>query len=98
MCSAARELKLLSAAQAALREADGHRALDLLEQHAEDCPSATFWEEESAARVLALCLLHRNEQALAEAAHLSSRSPRSPLLARLRSSCAAAALAAPAKR
>jgi hypothetical protein len=97
-CSAARELKLLSAAQAALRAADGQRALRLLEQHAQDCPSATFWEEESAARVLALCLLHRKEQAVAEAAQLSSRSPRSPLLARLRSSCAASALSSPAQR
>jgi hypothetical protein len=97
-CSAASELRLLSAAQAALRAADGQRALRLLDQHAQDCPSATFWEEGSAARVLALCLLHRKEQAVAEATQLSSRSPRSPLLARLRSSCAASALSSPAKR
>jgi len=91
-CSAARELKLLSAAQAALRDADGQRAIDLLDQHAKSCPSATFWEERSAARVLALCLLHRKAQALGEAEQLVSRAPRSPLLARLRSSCAAAAV------
>jgi hypothetical protein len=96
-CSAASELKLLSAAQAALREGDGHRALGLLDQHARGCPSATFGEEQSAARVLALCLLHREEQAFVEAARLSARSPRSPLLARLRSSCAASALASPTK-
>lgn len=97
-CSAASELKLLSAAQAALREGDGQGALDLIEEHSRSCPSATFWEEQRAARVLALCLLHHEEQALREAARLSARSPRSPLLARLRSSCAAAALATPAKR
>jgi len=97
-CSAASELKLLSAAQAALRENDGQGALDLIEEHSRSCPSAVFWEEQSAARVLALCLLHQEEQALRVAARLSARSPRSPLLARLRSSCAAAALATPAKR
>jgi hypothetical protein len=91
-CSAERELSLLSAAQAALREADGRRALGLLEKHAATCPSATFWEERSAARVLALCLLHRESQALAEAAQLASLAPRSPLLARLRTSCAATAV------
>ena len=94
-CSAGRELRLLSGAQAALREADGQRALDLLDQHAKSCPAATFWEERSAARVLALCLLHRKQPALAEAAQLATRAPRSPLLARLRSSCAAAAVITP---
>lgn len=91
-CTTERELKLLSGAQAALRATHGQRALDLLEQHAATCPSATFWQERSAARVLALCLLHREPQALAEAAQLASLAPRSPLLARLRTSCAAAAV------
>lgn len=91
-CTTERELKLLSGAQAALRATQGQRALDLLEQHAATCPSATFWQERSAARVLALCLLHREPQALAEAAQLASLAPRSPLLARLRTSCAAAAV------
>lgn len=91
-CTSERELKLLSGAQAALRAGNGQRALDQLEQHAATCPSATFWQERSAARVLALCLLHREPQALAEAAQLASLAPRSPLLARLRTSCAAAAV------
>jgi hypothetical protein len=91
-CTTERELKLLSGAQAALRATHGQRALDLLEQHAATCPTATFWQERSAARVLALCLLHREPQALSEAAQLASLAPRSPLLARLRTSCAAAAV------
>ncbi len=91
-CSAERELGLLSRAQAALRARSGQRALDLLAEHAAVCPLATFWQERSAARALALCLLHREPQALAEAARLASLAPRSPLLARLRTSCAAAAV------
>lgn len=91
-CSAERELGLLSRAQAALRARSGQRALDLLAEHAALCPSATFWQERSAARVLALCLLQREPQALAEAARLRSLAPRSPLLARLRTSCAGAAV------
>jgi hypothetical protein len=91
-CTAERELGLLSGAQAALREGNGRRALDLLEQHAQNCPAATFWQERSAARVLALCLLHRDAQAVAEASQLASVAPRSPLLARLRTSCAASAV------
>jgi hypothetical protein len=55
-------------------------------------PLAIFWEEQSAARVLALCRLQREPQARAEAAKLLSQAPRSPQLARLRSSCAAAAV------
>ena len=89
-CSAKSEIRLLSAAQSALREGHGEQALALLDQHAESCPWATFGEERSAARVLALCLVHRERQALAEAARLSTQAPRSPQLARLRSSCAAA--------
>jgi hypothetical protein len=91
-CSARDELTLLSGVQAALRERRGKQALVLLEQHAETCPSARFHEEHSAARILALCLLHRQEQASAEAAQFLAEAPRSPLLARLRSSCAAPAL------
>jgi hypothetical protein len=91
-CSAKSELRLLSAAQIALREGHGEQALALLDQHAASCPSATFGEERGAARVLALCLLHRERQALAEAAQLATQAPRSPQLARLRSSCAAAAV------
>ena len=96
-CSAKWELRLLSGAQTALREADGQRALALLDQHAKSCPWATFWEERSAARILALCLLHREQQAMTEAAKFASLAPRSPQLARLRSSCAAAAVLSSAK-
>ena len=92
-CSAQDEIRLLAGAQTALREGRGARALALLDEHTTSCPAATFREEHRAARVLALCLLDRRSQALAEAARLAHEAPRSPQLARLRSSCAAAALA-----
>jgi hypothetical protein len=91
-CSARDELKLLAAAQIALRERRGTTALAMLDAHNALCPSARFREEHSTAHVLALCLLGQREQALAEAAALAALAPRSPQLARLRTSCAAAAV------
>jgi hypothetical protein len=91
-CSSRSELAFLASAQAALRDGQGERALALLNQHETFCPSATFWEERSAARVLALCLLHRERQARSEATLLATHAPRSPQLARLRTSCAAAVI------
>lgn len=76
----------------ALREQRGEDALVLLDRYAQLCPAATFAEERRAARVLALCLLHREGQAIAEATRLATQAPRSPQLARLRSSCAAVAV------
>ena len=91
-CSAKEELRLLARAQIALRERRGTLALAVLDQHKARCPSARFGEEYSTEHILALCLLHRREQALAEAAELAAETPRSPQLARLRTSCAAAAV------
>lgn len=91
-CSAKEEIGLLADAQTALREGRGTLALAMLDQHRALCPSARFREEHSTAHILALCLLHRREEALAEAAGLAAEVPRSPQLARLRTSCAAAAV------
>jgi hypothetical protein len=91
-CSAKEELRLLARAQIALRERRGSLALAVLDQHQARCPSARFREEHRTEHILALCLLHRREQALAEAAELAAETPRSPQLARLRTSCAAAAV------
>jgi hypothetical protein len=64
----------------------------LLDRHAAACPGSRFGEEHSAAHILALCLVHRRDEALRESARLAIETPKSPQLARLRSSCAAAAL------
>lgn len=89
-CSAKEELRLLGAAQIALREGRAKLALATLDQHTALCPSARFSEEHSTAHILALCLLHQREQALLEATQLATLAPMSPQLARLRTSCAAA--------
>jgi hypothetical protein len=96
-CSAKEELRLLAAAQIALRERRAKVALAMLDQHTALCPSPRFREEHSTAHILALCLLHQSERAQAEAAELATLAPTSPQLARLRTSCAAAGLAKAAR-
>jgi hypothetical protein len=91
-CSAKEELRLLDAAQIALRERRPKAALAMLDQHTALCPAPRFREEHSTAHILALCLLHQSERAQAEAAQLAAVAPNSPQLARLRTSCAAAGL------
>jgi hypothetical protein len=91
-CSTREELRLLTDAQTALRDRHGREALALLDHHAVLCPRTQFSEEHSAAHILALCLVHRRDEALRETARLALDIPKSPQLARLRSSCAAAAL------
>jgi hypothetical protein len=91
-CTTQEELRLLIDVQTALRDRRGAEALALLEHHAAACPRTRFSEEHSAAHILALCLARRRDEALREAARLALETPKSPQLARLRSSCAAAAL------
>lgn len=84
------ETALLREVNGAINRGDGARALALLAQYDRRFKGGRLWPERSAARVLALCLAGRRAAAEAEAARFVSRWPRSPLLARLHDSCAAA--------
>lgn len=85
----AESVRLLSGAQSALLARDPSRALGLLDAHDArfglDGPMAS---EAAVQRVLALCQLGRVTEARAVAGSLRERSPDSPLVARLRRSCA----------
>jgi hypothetical protein len=77
----------LRAAQQAMRAGDAERALLLLNQQDATYQHGLLQEERSAARVLALCQNGQVNLARAEAARFEHRWPRSPLIARIRSSC-----------
>lgn len=82
------ETELLESAQRELAAGQGERALQLLEHHQQRFPSAALSEERTFARVIALCQLGRSAEARAAAEAFLSTAPRSPLVPRLRNSCA----------
>jgi hypothetical protein len=81
------ETAALRAAQRALRDGDGPRALGLLDQQDAQFAGGVLQEERAAARVLALCASRREGEARAAARAFGQRWPGSALLARVRSSC-----------
>jgi hypothetical protein len=86
------ETELLREVNAAIGRGDGKGALTLLGSYDRRFKSGLLREERSAASVLALCLAGRREQARTQAARFVDRYPRSPLIARLQTSCAAEGL------
>ena len=87
--SLAAETSLLEQANAAVRAGEGGRALALLGDYDKQYRSGgVLFEERSAAEVLALCLVGRDDQARAKARTFLTRWPRSPLVRRLNASCA----------
>jgi hypothetical protein len=64
-------------------------ALALLDEYGATFPKGTMREEASVERVLALCALGRVDEARASAKAFVAADPASPLVARLRASCAA---------
>ncbi|HEY3500864.1 MAG TPA: hypothetical protein VGK73_39500 [Polyangiaceae bacterium] len=88
--SLSEETALLARAQRELGAGNAASALSLLAAHAERFPNGALAEERSAARVLALCALGRVVEARRDAELFAARSPRSPLIPRLRDSCALA--------
>jgi RNA polymerase sigma-70 factor (ECF subfamily) len=82
------ETRLLEAAQRELASGRAASALSLLEEHRQRFPSGALTEERTAARVLSLCALGRVEEARRSAEAFVAASPRSPLIPRLRGSCA----------
>lgn len=86
--SLAEETRVLEAAQRELASGRPRSALSLLDEHAKRFPSGALGEERTAARVLSLCALGRTEEARRTATAFLEGSPRSPLIPRLRGSCA----------
>ena len=82
------EAKLLAEASGALGNGRAARALELLDKHERDYANGVLAEERTAARVLALCEIGRTAEARRQAELFLRSAPRSPLVPRVRSSCA----------
>lgn len=82
------EVVLLRSAQAAIARGDGAGALAWLREHEERFPDGVMAEERKAVRVFALCASGRSSEARAAATAFVAASPRSPLAARVKRSCA----------
>lgn len=81
------ETEALRAAQSALRGGNAARALALLDSQQSRYRPGLLQQERAAARVMALCQLGRAAEARAAAERFESNFPRSPLVARVRTSC-----------
>jgi hypothetical protein len=82
------ELALLTQVNAATKLGDVARADELLRAYDQRYPSGKLAEERAAAGILALCAAGRTQPARAEARRFVERWPRSPLIARINTSCA----------
>ena len=82
------ELRLLRAAQQSLQVGQPKQALRQLHQHDTRYGSGQFWAEKMAVRVLAHCELGHAQAARQAAAQLLASAPQSPLIPRIRASCA----------
>jgi hypothetical protein len=81
------ETEALRAAQSALRGGDAARALALLDDQQARYRPGLLQQERAAARVMALCQAGRATEARTAAVRFESDFPRSPLVARVRTSC-----------
>jgi len=90
--SLAGEIQLMHDVESALSSGQPGRALQLLDDAAKSGHGGryggTMGEERAAARVVTLCRLGRVDDARAEAARFVRDRPRSPLVERVRSTCA----------
>jgi RNA polymerase sigma-70 factor (ECF subfamily) len=82
------ETALLRDAHAELENGDAARALAILDQHAQRFPRAVLTEEREAERIFAFCALGRQSEASERGRRFLLDHARSPLAARVRSSCA----------
>jgi hypothetical protein len=82
------ETRQLEAAQEQLAAGQGQRALEILDRHRAEFPAGALAEERDFARVIALCQLGRQSEASASAQAFLRATPSSPLVPRLRKSCA----------
>jgi hypothetical protein len=81
------EMKLIRAADAALRGGRSSEALSLLAQHSEQHPSGLLVQEREGLSLLARCQSGGRAAVQAAAERYLARAPRSPLAPRLRSAC-----------
>jgi hypothetical protein len=93
--SLASEVQLLHDVEAALQAGQPARALQLLDSQRGGRFSGAMGEERAAARVVTLCKLGRVDEARAEAVRFVHDRPRSPLVPRVRSTCAKGTEAVP---
>jgi len=82
------EARALADAQRALREGRNSEALSRIEQQESQFASGELGQERRAAKIVALCALGRVTEARALALRFLADSPRSPLSARIRATCA----------
>jgi hypothetical protein len=82
------EARALADAQRALREGRNSEALALIAQQESAFASGELGQERRAAKIVALCALGRVTEARALALRFLADSPRSPLAARIRATCA----------
>jgi hypothetical protein len=85
------EARLLGDARRALKGGDGAGALALLDEHARAFPRGWLADERSAERVVVLCRLGRDAEAVREAAAFLEGRPKNPLTHRVETSCAGTA-------
>jgi hypothetical protein len=83
-----REAELLAAVQAKLAANEPAGALELLDAHEREYPGGALAQERAAARVLALCQAGQTELARRHAIEFLRIAPRSPLVPRIKRSCA----------
>jgi hypothetical protein len=82
------EARALAKVESALKEGLGAEALRLVEEQRQQFGRGALQPERAAARIVALCAVGRVTDARAAAADFLATSPRSPLAARIRASCA----------
>ncbi len=83
------EMRLMNAAQAALRGNDPQRALQLLREHAAAFPTGKLTSAREVTRIMALCQSGRGEQARGEAERFLTQHPGSPFADRVKKICPA---------
>jgi hypothetical protein len=82
------EAALLAKASSAIGSGRAAQALELLDRHEREYADGALAEERAAARVLALCEAGRTDDARRYAEQFLRSAPRSPLVPRVRASCA----------
>jgi outer membrane protein assembly factor BamD (BamD/ComL family) len=82
------EVKLMNAAQAALRAGEPKRALELLNEHAARFPAGKLSTARQVTHMMALCQAGKAEQARHEATSFLAKNPGSPFAARVSGICA----------
>jgi hypothetical protein len=84
------ETRLVHAGLAALHGGDAVRALAFFDEHARSYPNGVLAEERDVERIEALCTLGRSDAVRVAASTFLRAHPGSPLVQRVRASCAAA--------